>query len=387
MKLLRTHLANGALMLVFLCAALALGEAVVRLLFKHKEHALLFPRYHTDYRYGEYRLRGIRPSAEFWHTSVDGSWRFRTNSQGFRNERDVAYTKVSGTVRILAIGDSNTQGYEVRQEYTFSAVAERYFHYRGLRAEVLNAGVSGYGTAEALAFLENEGYKYHPDVVVLGFFANDFEDNLRAGLFELDSSGTLVPRKYEYLPGVSIQNLIYRIPGVRWLSENSYFYSLAFNGVWMYFKNRAAELAKLSHERHAPAGGASHAPASTFEYAVPKKVSLSEYDVALAVALIDRMQRFCRAHGIRLLVADIPDARGMRAVPSMPPALATRLQALGVEIVSGSVLLEPYDGTAETHVPHGDHHISEFTHTLLGVAIARRVSSDKMLLTQQSQTR
>jgi hypothetical protein len=363
MKSLRTHLANGALMLVFLCAALALGEAVVRLLFKDKEHALLFPRYHTDYRYGEYRLRGIRPSAEFWHTSVDGSWRFRTNSQGFRNERDVAYTKVSGTVRILAIGDSMTQGYEVRQEYTFSAVAERYLHYRGLRAEVLNAGVSGYGTAEALAFLENEGYKYHPDVVVLGFFANDFEDNLRAGLFELDSSGTLVPRKYEYLPGVSIQNLIYRIPGVRWLSENSYFYSLVFNGVWMYFKNRAAELAKSSDERHAPA--------STFEYAVPKKASLSEYDVALAVALIDRMQRL----------------RGMHAAPSMPPALATRLQALGVEIVSGSVLLEPYDGTAETHVPHEDHHISEFTHTLLGVQIARRVSSDKMVLTHQSQTR
>jgi len=80
------------------------------------------------------------------------------------------------------------------------------------------------------------------------------------------------------------------------------------------------------------------------------------------------------------------DVRSMHAVPSLPPALATRLQALGVEIVSGSVLLEPYDGAAETHVPHGDRHISEFTHTLLGVEIARRVSSDKMVLTHQSQT-
>jgi len=40
------------------------------------------------------------------------------------------------------------------------------------------------------------------------------------------------------------------------------------------------------------------------------------------------------------------DVRSMHAVPSLPPALATRLQALGVEIVSGSVLLEPYDEIA-----------------------------------------
>ena len=34
----------------------------------------------------------------------------------------------------------------------------------------------------------------------------------------------------------------------------------------------------------------------------------------------------------------------------------------------------PFDGAAEMHVPNGQQHISEFTHTLLGVEIARRVA-------------
>ena len=29
---------------------------------------------------------------------------------------------------------------------------------------------------------------------------------------------------------------IYSIPSVKWLSENSYFYSLLFNNTWNYFK-------------------------------------------------------------------------------------------------------------------------------------------------------
>ncbi len=219
MKRLLSFLSNGALMLVYLCAALAVCEAGARFLFKDKGSVVLFPRYHTDYRYGKYHLRGIRSSADFWHTSVDGSWEFRTDSRGFRNEQNYAYGKHSGALRILSIGDSMTQGYEVRQNYTFSAVARRYLKHLGVQAQVINAGVSGYSTEEELAFLENEGYKYQPDVVVLGFYANDFDDNVRSGLFDLDRQGKLIAKRYEYLPGVAIQNVIYRLPGMAWLSR------------------------------------------------------------------------------------------------------------------------------------------------------------------------
>ena len=351
---MKRFLANAALVLGSLAVAFALGEVAVRVLLKDTN--VLFPRYHTDYRYGSYTLRGIRPNAEFWHSSIDGKWRFVTDSRGFRDTREFAYAKPAGTLRILALGDSHTQGYEVRQESTFSAIAESYLNGRGRRSEVINAGVSGFGTAEELAFLEAEGYKYQPDVVVLGFYANDFVDNLKAGLFGLDAEGRLQALKYEHIPGVRIQNAIYAVAPVRWLSENSYFYSLLFNGVWVHFKE------KLTH-------------AATAEYAVATTSGLSAQESDLAAALIERMQRFCTERGIRLIVVDIPQEAGAKHIaPSMPEALAGRLARAGVEVIAPNELFADYDGTLEMHVAHGNHHISEFTHALIGVEIGRRIN-------------
>jgi hypothetical protein len=322
-----------------------------------KDSTVMFPRYHTDYRYGGYNLRGIRPNARFRHTSVDGSWEFVTNSRGFRDEREFAYAKPPATFRVLSLGDSHTQGYEVRQDATYSAVLERYLNARGMRAQVMNAGVSGFSTAEALAFLENEGYRYEPDVVVLAFYANDFEDNVKAGLFALEGD-KLVSRKHQHLPGVGIQNLIYRVPGVQWLSENSYFYSLLFNNVWMYFKSALREEA-----------------AGQFEYALATKTDHSAYEASLAMALIARMQRFCRARGIRLLLVDIPrpDAP-YRMLESVPPAALEALGDAQPEFVGSRALLGEVDGAAQLHLPNGHHHISEFTHTLIGVELGRRIA-------------
>jgi lysophospholipase L1-like esterase len=146
---------------------------------------------------------------------VDGAWKFVTNSRDFADTREFTYAKPPNTLRVLSLGDSHTQGYEVHQDLTFSAVLERYLKYRKINAEAINTGVSGFSTAEELVLLENEGVKYSPDVVILGFFANDFEDNLKAGLFGLDAQNRLVEKKYEHVPGVAIQNFIYAIPGVR----------------------------------------------------------------------------------------------------------------------------------------------------------------------------
>lgn len=349
-------LVPAAVVVLSIVVAMALGEVAVRALYK--DATVMYPRYHTDYRYGPYTLRGIRPHAEFWHTSADGSWRFVTNGRGFRSTREFSYDKPAGTLRVLALGDSHTQGYEVRQEATYAAVLERYLAHRGAKAEVLNAGVSGFSTAEALAFLENEGHKYRPDVVVLGFYANDYEDNLKAGLFALQD-GELAARKHEHIPGVRIQNFIYGVPGVRWLSENSYAYSVLFNGVWLHFKSAL----------RSRAAGAAPADLPEVDYAVPTQDGHSEYEVALAVALVRRMQRFCEAHGMRLIVVDIPRAGApYRSASSIQPKLLE-----GVELVASGELLEGYDGAAEMHVPRGHRHISELTHARIGIELGRRI--------------
>lgn len=347
-----------------LAIALVLGEVAVRALYK--QQTVLFPRYHTDYHYGPYTLRGVRPNAEFWHTSADGSWKFVTNSRGLRDSRDFPYEKPAGTLRVLGLGDSQAQGYEVGQADTYAAVLERYLAQHGVKAEVLNAGVSGFSTAEALAFLENEGHKYRPDVVVLGFTASDFQDNLKAGLFALED-GKLVAHKYEHVPGVRIQNALYAVPGLRWLSENSYAYSVVFNGVWQYFK-------RALHERALRQSGATPADVPDFEYALPVSDSLSDYEVSLAMALLGRMQRFCEERGMRLIVVEVPRPDGSYGlIEPLPAAAAQELRAAKLELVRSRELLGAFEGAARMHLSRGHRHISELTHALIGVDLGQRI--------------
>src|SRR5262245_23571953 len=184
----RIYLVIGRLVISLLVA-----EHIVRLLFG--DRIVLFPRFHDTASYGKYTIRRLRPNTTFWHHSVDGSWEFVTNSKGFRSDSEYSYDKPNGALRVLCLGDSNTQGFECHQDKTYSSVIQRFLGKSGVKAEVINAGVSGFSTVEALVFLENEGIKYSPNVVVLGYFANDADDNIKADLFRMNN-GALVENKY-----------------------------------------------------------------------------------------------------------------------------------------------------------------------------------------------
>lgn len=339
--------------IVVLCLAL---EFILRAVYK--DEIVLYPRYHTDFVYGDFRLRGVRPNSEFLHTSIDGSWRFITNKQGFRNYKNVDYAKPEGVVRIICLGDSHTQGYEVRQDFTYSSIIKKYLERRGYNAETMNTGVSGFSTAEELIFLENEGIKYSPDFVVLGFYANDFEDNIKAGLFKLEQDGGLVIDKKEYIPGVRIQNIIHELPFVKYLSEHSYLYSMFFNSIWVYFKTR---LARESHEK-------------VTEYALPTQTEFSDYETALTSMLIKRMYDFCRTNNVKLIIVDIPQVSKFGGIKSSFASTLLDTAANHSDAYVDSVsLLGDYQGVAEIHLPHGHRHISEFTHAIIGVAVAKKI--------------
>jgi hypothetical protein len=320
---------------------------------------VLFPRYHSKAVYGDYTLRRLRPNTVFWHTSRDGRWRFATNAQGFRSDGDIPLDRTPSRLRVLALGDSQTEGFEVRQELTYSAVLERWLNSRGIRAEVINAGVSGYGTAEALAFLENAGINYHPDVVVYGLFANDFVDNLRSGLFALESESLAVKSKV-YAPAVRILDVLNAIPPMRWLSEHSYLYSLAFNTAWESFKAASIKRAR---------------PDLTNEYATPLQAANVD-EISLMAALLSRMSRFCRTHGIVFIVLDIPVHvdNGVGAfTSSIPSSLLEGVRRAADVLLMSDDLFNPYRGAAEIHVKHGQNHISEFSHLMLGVSAAQAI--------------
>lgn len=89
------------------------------------------------------------------------------NSAGLRSSREFPYRKPGGGKRLLLVGDSYFWGYGVDDRFVLSEVLQER---AGGNVEVINGAVTGYGTDQELLWLVNEGLRYAPDVVVLGFF-------------------------------------------------------------------------------------------------------------------------------------------------------------------------------------------------------------------------
>lgn len=103
----------------------------------------------------------------------DGTGEFkvhvRINSKGLRDVEH-AYEKPPGVYRILILGDSYMEALQVELEQTFARLLEEHLNrYSDRRIEVINSGVAGWGTDNELLYFRNEGYKYHPDLVLLAF--------------------------------------------------------------------------------------------------------------------------------------------------------------------------------------------------------------------------
>ena len=93
------------------------------------------------------------------------------DSRGFRTSGSAA-TAHRGK-RIFMIGDSFTYGLGVRDDETMAAQLQRMSS-----AEVINAGVNGFGVDQAYLMWELEGRGNSVDIVVLGYFRDDFYRNL-----------------------------------------------------------------------------------------------------------------------------------------------------------------------------------------------------------------
>lgn len=105
----------------------------------------------------------------------------RTNAFGFRDKpRSIA--KRPDTERIILLGDSVVEGYGLPEKDTISQQWENL--YTNGEKEILNAGVSAYCTLAEVELLEKKGLEFAPDVVVLLFVENDF-DNFNREAFPL----------------------------------------------------------------------------------------------------------------------------------------------------------------------------------------------------------
>jgi len=97
----------------------------------------------------------------------------RTNSYGFRGA-EWEMPKPEGRIRIMCLGDSLTFGNAVRIEETYPKVLERKLKEINPNIEVISTAVGGWNTFREADFFKNEGKHYEPDIVVIGFYVNDF---------------------------------------------------------------------------------------------------------------------------------------------------------------------------------------------------------------------
>ena len=182
----------GARLLLVSCGLLIGGliaESTLMLL------GVSYPLFYAPDVYAGSRLR---PGFEGWYQK-EGRAYIQVNRWGFR-DREHSLAKPPGTLRIAVLGDSFAEALQVPLEQTFWSVLERQLSTAkagsALDVEVLNFGVSGYGTGQQLRVLRQYVWQFQPDVVLLAFFAgNDVRNNskqlesdLARPFFRLDSA-------------------------------------------------------------------------------------------------------------------------------------------------------------------------------------------------------
>ncbi len=120
-----------------------------------------------------------RPGASAWIRDPEFTTFVRFDRNGLRGP-ELQARSVEPRPRVLVLGDSFVEGAEVDEADALPAALGSSLAAAGKPAEVLNAGVRGWGTTQELLYLSHLGLQLEPDIVVLVFYVgNDLVDNSR----------------------------------------------------------------------------------------------------------------------------------------------------------------------------------------------------------------
>ena len=135
-----------------------------------------------------------------------------SNLSGLRGTEEYSYQKTEGKIRILVIGDSFAFGEEVSDNETYPWFLQQLLP----ECEVINLGVTAYGHDQILIYLREEGIKYKPDIVVLGFVNQDMWRNTLSFFayakpkFDLEKNGLVLSNSPVPPPDVMLKSFRFR---------------------------------------------------------------------------------------------------------------------------------------------------------------------------------
>jgi hypothetical protein len=347
---------------VGLATAAAIAEIGVLALFGEQ---VKFPRHVVGAPFG---VRINEPGAVYRHKSPDVNVWFRINGQGMRADRDYPRAKPPGVLRIVSLGDSFTVGYEVEGDETFSSVLERQLRAAGQPVEVLNAGVSGFGTAEECAYLERELFSYSPDLVLVSYYQNDLVDDVRSDLFRLQD-GKLVAGSESYVPGGKLGDFLNRNWLVNWLSGYSNAFALIKETANRIAKEKVVEqnLAQVAHSSGSDSGGGDAEAAR---------------ERALSAALFERIWADCRERGIPLVIQSIPLPNANHAPTDLFegfPLADFDVARPGLLFAPAKPVLQPHLGRDLLYYERSHQHWTPLAHRLAGEALAEQILAADLL--------
>ena len=105
-----------------------------------------------------------------WTIKKNGeAWGYKANSQGIRSDYEYAFTPPTHILRIASFGDSFTHCSDVRNGETW----QDFMVEINPNIEVLNFGVDAFGLDQAFLRYLNDGIKFNPNIVLIGFMSEN----------------------------------------------------------------------------------------------------------------------------------------------------------------------------------------------------------------------
>jgi len=121
------------------------------------------------------------PNSKIRVPNVKYPYIVKTNAQGFRSNSDFIIKKNPNVKRILFLGDSNTAGDNVNNEYRFSDLVQQ-----NLGFECYNFAVGGTGVDQHLLIYEKFAHNFEHDILVICPSLCDIARNMMKNRVEKD---------------------------------------------------------------------------------------------------------------------------------------------------------------------------------------------------------
>ena len=165
------------LLFFYFCLIVAAGEIYARV--KHGD-TLAMKSQIASYRRADFKFHhSFIPDSRGPSISKEWDVVYDINSFGLR-DREYPVKKGDNVFRILALGDSFTEGHGVAIEQTFVKILEEKLNESfvdDVKYEVIIAGIGGYSPILEYLFLSDKGLRFNPDLVVLFYDFNDLKDD------------------------------------------------------------------------------------------------------------------------------------------------------------------------------------------------------------------